>query len=207
MSRLFAALLLGALLSGAAGAADPMREKADFERKLLSASALLAAEKRTDASRGNRRQEEIAAHEAAIDQAKRLASTGDFDAAHQLIDQVLVKEKQWLAESASNPATAGLKSGSAALTRDPQRDANGMTGEDTRNEIERTLFSATALRNLMLRRSQEQGADNSAVLGRIDQLMDDARRLASTDPGRALQLAGSAYETARENVEGRREKQ
>lgn len=181
--------------------------KTDFDRKLMSASALLDAEKRLDGEKGNSHRVDIAAIESGIARAKAMAASGDLAAANQLIDEMLVKEKQLIAATKSNDAaTAGLKTGSAALESAPSRDMTGMTGEEKTAEIAKTLRSTTSLRDLLARRSQERGLDNASTLGKIDQLVREARQLEKSDPNRALQIAGNAYETAKSGVESLRAK-
>ena len=191
----------GDSMSGMAGSTtvSPEKLKADYERKLMSASALLDAEKRVDekGTHGN----EIAAHEADIAKAKTAAAKGDFAKANQLIDDVLLKEKKLIASSKSNSSTAALKTGSAAAS-DAGRDMSGMTSDEKKAEVAKTLRSATSLRDLISRRSQERGIDSAATVGKIEQLIGEARKLETSDPGRAMQVAASAYEAAKAGLAG-----
>lgn len=177
---------------------SPGKLKEDFERKLASATALLDAEKRVDSAAGNRHQSDIAALEAGIGKAKAAAASGDFGLANRLIDEVLASEKRLITTTKkSDPATAQLKSGSASL----ERDAAAPAGLDSKAELARTLRSTTSLRDLLARRSKESGTDRSATLGKIDQQLGEARRLESSDPKRALQVANDAYTAAKTAVE------
>ena len=189
-------------MSGMAGSAavSPEKLKADYERKLMSASALLDAEKRVD-EKGTHRSE-IAAHEADIVKAKAAAAKGDFANANQLIDDVLLKEKKLIATTKADSSTAGLKSGSAADASASGRDMSGMTGDEKKAEVAKTLRSATSLRDLISRRSQERGIDSAATLAKIEQLIGEARKLESADPGRAMQVASSAYDAAKAGLAG-----
>lgn len=174
--------------------------KADYERKLSSAGALLDAAKRVDGEKGNSHRNEISAIEGLLKQAKAAAAGNDWVAANRSLDEVLGKEKQIIASTKSDAGTAGLKTGSAAIS--PDRDLSGMTGEERKTEIAKTLRSAGALRDLIARRSQERGVDGKAAVGKIEQLIGEARRLEASDPTRALQMATNAYEAARAGVEG-----
>lgn len=170
--------------------------KEDFERKLSSANALLDAEKRVDSAAGSRHQSDIAGLDAGIGKAKAAAASGDFGLANRLIDEVLASEKRLITTTKkSDPATAQLKSGSASLERDAAAPA------DNKAELARTLRSTTSLRDLLARRSKESGVDRSATLGKIDQQLGEARRLESSDPKRALQVASDAYAAAKTEVE------
>lgn len=175
------------------------KAKEDFERKLASATALLDAEKRVDSAAGNRHQADIASLESGVGKAKAAAAAGDFALAHRLIDEVLANEKRLITSTKKNdPATAGLKSGSASLEREAAAPA---AGADAKAELARTLHSTTSLRDLLARRSKEGGVDRSAALGKIDQQLGEARRLESSDPKRALQVASDAYAAAKTEVE------
>lgn len=186
-------------MSGSASAPSPEKLKADFARKLLTASALLEAEKRADTEKGNLRQVEIAGHEAEITQAKNSAAAGDYLAANRQIDALLTKEKRFITSNKSaDPANAKLKTGSAALGEGGER---GASAEDRQAELAKTLRSAGVMRDLVVRRGKERGVDTSATVGRIDQLIEQARQSAASDPGKAQQAGASAYDAARSAVE------
>lgn len=179
------------------------KPKEDFERKLASATALLDAEKRVDSAAGNRHRTDIAGLEAGIGKAKAAAASGDFGLANRLIDEVLASEKRLITSTKTNdPATAKLKTGSASL----EREGAAPSGADSKAELAKTLRSTTSLRDLLARRSKESGVDRSAALGKIDQQLGEARRLESSDPKRALQVASDAYAAAKTEVEALRAK-
>ena len=211
MSRRTSTFIALALISGlvlgsdtpsgdTAPAAPPnVRLKPDFDRKVLSASALLDAEKRFSADYNNQQRDEIAAHETALAQARSTATQGDLATANRQIDDLLLRIKRLITSTrVSTAATADLKTGSAALGEPAERR---MSPEEKKTELAKTLRGTIVLRDLIARRSTERGIDASTSVALIDRLLDEARRLEASDPGLALQRAGTAYDAARAGVE------
>lgn len=187
------------VVSGNGQLASNGKDKADFERLVLSADALMAAAKRVDGEKNNLHRSEIANLELQLSKAKTAANSQDWVAANRLLGEVLTGQKQIITSTKSDPSTAGLKSGNAAVkaTHDPEN----ITSNVRREQIAKTLQSTAMLRDLIVRRSKERGLNNSATLDKIAQLMSDSRRLESTDQMGSQLAAKKAYETAKVGVE------
>lgn len=185
--------------SGNGQTASATKGKADFERLVLSADALLAAAKRSDGERNNLHQSEIVNLEMQLSKAKAAANSQDWVVANRLLGDVLAGEKQIIASTKSDPSTAGLKSGNAAAKT--TQDAADKSGDVRREQIAKTLQSTAMLRDLIIRRSKERGLNSAATLTKIEQLMSDSRRLESTDQLGAQQSAKNAYLAAKLGVE------
>lgn len=179
--------------------ASSSKAKADFERLVLSADALMAAAKRTDGERNNLHRSEIANLELQLSKAKTAANSQDWLVANRLLGEVLTGEKQIIVSTKFTPATAGLKSGNAAVKA--THDASDKSGDIRRKQLAKTLQSTAMLRDLIDRRSKKRGINSAATLDKIKRLMNDARRLASTDQLSAQRSAKQAYETAKVGVE------
>jgi hypothetical protein len=185
--------------SGNGQPAGTIKGKADFERLVLSADALMAAAKRVDGEKNNLHRSEIANLELQLSKAKTAANSQDWVAANRLLGEVLTGEKQIITSTKSDPSTAGLKSGNAAVNA--THDLANITSNVRREQIAKTLQSTAMLRDLIVRRSKERGFNSAATLEKIEQLMSDSRRLESTDQMGAQQSAKKAYETAKIGIE------
>lgn len=179
--------------------ANTTKGKADFERLVLSADALMAAAKRVDAEKNHLHQNEISKLEVQLSKAKAAANSQDWVTANRLLGDVLTGEKQIITSTKSDPSTAALKSGNAAVKA--SRDIADMPTEVRREQTAKTLQSTAMLRDLIVRRSKERGVNSAATLDKIEQMTRDSRRLESTDPLGAQQSAKNAYETAKIGVE------
>lgn len=179
--------------------AGAVKGKADFERLVLSADALMAAAKRVDGEKNNSHRSDIANLELQLSKAKTAANSQDWVAANRLLGEVLAGEKQIITSTKSDPSTAGLKSGNAAVkaTHDPADIASAVR----REQIAKTLQSTAMLRDLIVRRSKERGLNSAATLDKIDQMMSDSRRLESTDQMGSQLAAKKAYEAGKIGVE------
>lgn len=179
--------------------ASASKGKADYERLVLSADALMAAAKRVDSEKNHLHRNEISILELQLSKAKAAANSQDWIVANRLLGDVLTGEKQIITSTKSDPSTAGLKSGNAAVKA--TRDATDMSSDVRREQTAKTLQSTAMLRDLIVRRSKERGLNNAATLDKIEQMMRDSRRLESTDQVGAQQSAKNAYETAKVGVE------
>lgn len=187
------------VVSGNGQMTSVSKDKADFERLVLSADALMAAAKRVDGEKNNLHRSEIVNLELELSKAKTAANSQNWVAANRLLGEVLMGEKQIITSTKSDPSTAGLKSGNAAAKA--PHDPAEMTHNVTREQIAKTLQSTAMLRDLIVRRSKESGFNSAATLEKIEQLISDSRRLESTDQLGAQQSASKAYETAKVGVE------
>lgn len=187
------------VVNGNGQLASSGKDKADFERLVLSADALMAAAKRVDGEKNNLHRSEIANLELQLSKAKTAANSKDWVAANRLLSEVLTGEKQIIASTKSDPSTAGLKSGNAAVKAN--HDPADITSNVRREQIAKTLQSTAMLRDLIVRRSKERGFNSAATLDKIDQMMSDSRRWESTDQMGSQLAAKKAYEMAKVGVE------
>lgn len=185
--------------SGTGQSASAIKARADFERLVLSADALMAAAKRVDGERNNLHRNEISNLGLLLSQAKAAANSQDWVVANRLLAEVLTGEKQIISSTKSDPSTAVLKSGNA--TSKPTHDAAGVPGDVRREQIAKTLQSAAMLRDLIVRRSKERGFNSGATLDKIEKMMSDSRRLESTDQMGSQMAATKAYEAGKVGVE------
>lgn len=172
--------------------------KADFERLVLSADALMGAAKRVDGEKNNLHRSEISNLELQLSKAKVAANSQDWVVANRLLGEVLTGEKQIITSTKSDPSTAGLKSGNAAKAA---QDAAVMPSDVRHKQIAKTLQSTAMLRDLIVRRSKVRGINSTPTLDGIEQMMSDSRRMESTDPINSHQTANKAYEAAKIGVE------
>lgn len=187
------------VVTGNAQLASSGKDKADFERLVLSADALMAAAKRVDGEKNNLHRSEIANLELELSKAKSAATSQDWVTANRLLGEVLTGEKLILTRAKSDPSTTGLKSGNASVKA--THDLADTTINVRREQIAKTLQSTVMLRDLIARRSKERGFNSAATLEKIEQLMSDSRRLESTDQLGAQRSAWKAYEAAKAGIE------
>lgn len=116
-----------------------------------------------------------------------------------MLADVLDGQKKLIAKAKVDPATAGLSVASASPN--PLTEAAAPRQAEQNAEIAKSLRSVDMLRELIVRRSRERGVDNAATLGKIDQMAAEALRLQASDPKRALEVADSAYQTAKVSVQ------
>lgn len=169
------------------------KDKADFERKIVSADALMQAAKRVDSEKAGANRSQIESLDLQLSRAKAAAAGKNWGEANRLLADVLDGQKKLIAKAKGDPATAGLNVGSP----NPLTEAVSSRQAEQNVEIAKTLRSMEMLRELIVRRSRERGVDNSATLGKIDQMAAEALRLQASDPKRALEAADGAYETAK----------
>ena len=167
--------------------------QADFERKLLSADALMQASKRVDSEKAGANRSQIENLELQLSRAKAAAAGKNWGEANRLLADVLDGQKKLIAQAKGDPTSAGLNVSSPK----PLTEAVSPRQAEQNVEIAKTLRSMEMLRELIVRRSRERGVDNSATLGKIDQMAAEALRLQASDPKRALEAADGAYETAK----------
>lgn len=175
------------------------KSQADYERKVLTADALMAAAKRVDSEKVSVHRSQIADLELQLSRAKAAASDKDWSAANRLLDDVLAGEKKVIASAKSDPSPVGLKT--ASMVTNPQKAPAAMTDGERKAQITKTLRSVEMLRKLIVRRSQERGIDNAAALGQIEKMVMEAHRLETSDPKRSLEVADRAYQAATLSVQ------
>ena len=169
------------------------KDQVDFERKIVSADALMQAAKRVDSEKAGANRSQIENLDLQLSRAKAAAAGKNWGEANRLLADVLDGQKKLIAQAKGDPTTAGLNVGSPK----PLTEAVSPRQAEQNVEIAKTLRSMEMLRELIVRRSRERGVDNSATLGKIDQMAAEALRLQASDPKRALEAADGAYETAK----------
>lgn len=175
------------------------KDQADFERKILSADALMQASKRIDSEKAGANRSQFESLELQLSRAKASAAGKNWGEANRLLADVLDGQKKLIAKAKVDPATAGLSVASASPN--PLTEAAAPRQAEQNAEIAKSLRSVDMLRELIVRRSRERGVDNAATLGKIDQMAAEALRLQASDPKRALEVADSAYQTAKVSVQ------
>jgi hypothetical protein len=171
--------------------ADHARKLAAFDGRMASTKALVDALKRQNKDKAAGKEADIAGIEVRLQRAEASRSA-DLPGAQGMLDEAYNATKVTL-QALQTPST--MKTGSAAL------DSGGgaaLSAEAQRGEVERVLKSATLLRDAVARKSTDKGADNAAVLSRIDALVADARGRQASDPGKALQSATEANQAAKD---------
>lgn len=155
--------------------------KADFERELASANALLDAAKRSDAEKGNAHRSEIANIEGLIKQANDAASKNDFSMADKLVVDALNKEKQLIATLKGG---SGPKAGAAP-------DASDARDREVK-ALDEHLSSSRTMLDALKRQDGEKKAGKGAVIKAAEQQLTRAQSLRTSDPKQALQLTNEA---------------
>ena len=171
--------------------ADHARKLAAFDGRMASTKALVDALKRQNKDKAAGKEADIAGIEVRLQRAEASRSA-DLPGAQGMLDEAYNATKVTL-QALQTPST--MKTGSAAL------DSGGgaaLSAEAQRGEVERVLKSATLLRDAVARKSTDKGADNAAVLSRIDALVAEARGRQASDPGKALQSATEANQAAKD---------
>jgi hypothetical protein len=157
------------------------KQKADFERELASANALLDAAKRSDAEKGNAHGGDVTNIEALIKQASGAAGKNDFAAADKLIVEALNKEKQLI---------ASLKGGSGPKASPAPAAAEGQDRDI--KALDEHLLSSRTMLDALKRQNGEKKAGKDAVIKAAEQQLGRAESLRGSDPKQALRLANEA---------------
>lgn len=168
--------------SGNDGKLSQDKQKADFERELASANALLDAAKRSDAEKGNAHRGDIANIEALIKQANGAAGKNDFTAAGKLIVEALNKEKQLI---------AGLK-GSSGASASTVPAASEVQDHREIKALDEHLLSSRTMLDALKRQNAEKKAGKDAVIKAAEQQLGRAESLRGSDTKQALRLANEA---------------
>ena len=171
--------------------ADQTRKLAAFDGRMASTKALVDALKRQNKEKAAGKEADIAGIEVRLQRAEA-SRNADLTGAQGILDEAYNATKVTL-QSMQTPST--MKTGSAALD---SGSGAALSAEALRGEVERVLKSATLLRDAVVRKSTDKGADNAAVLSRIDALVAEARSRQASDPGKALQSATEANQAAKD---------
>lgn len=171
------------------------KKKADFERELASAKALLDAARRADAETGGRQAREVGEIEALIGKATAAAGREDFDSADKLVDEALRRERALITAAKGASTSPATPAQSAAADEKAAR-------ERAAAQIDGRLGTAKAMLAALKSQNASKKLGRDAAIADSEQKLARAESLRASDPVAALALIDQAYAATRSDLQG-----
>ena len=179
--RPLSTLLAALLLSGAALAADPEKQKADYERQLESVNVLskaLTADPKAGTPEVKGTLDQVGARRK---EAEELAAVGEYDLAKSILQEGYNTLTRTLAKVKSNTGYAGPSGSMSGMSGMAGADGKPLALTKMKADFERELMSAKSMLDAAKRADTETGGRQSREISDIESLISKAVSAASKE--------------------------